>query len=451
MKKVLIANRGEIALRIIRACKEKGISTVAVHSTADNNSLHVKYADEDVCIGPPNSTNSYLNIRQILAAAEITNADAIHPGYGFLAENAHFAEICAENGIEFIGPSPDAIRNLGDKAFAKAAMKKAGVPCIPDSEGVLKDIHHALEKGREIGYPVIIKAVAGGGGRGMRVCKNEEELKAQYSVASSEAMSCFGNGNLYMEKFFTAPRHIEIQLIADKEGNVVHLGERDCSVQRRHQKLIEESPSPAITPEVRAQFGLDAVSGAKSVNYHSAGTMEFLYEEGKYYFMEMNTRIQVEHPVSEMVTSIDLIGEMLNVAGGKTLPFKQEDIKVKGHSIECRINAEDPAKNFAPCPGTIEQFNVPGGLGVRVDTHCYNGYTIPPFYDSMIAKLIVHADTREEAIQRMIRSLEEFVIVGIKTTIPLLIRILKHPKFVEGDFNTKFLEVYPELLENFED
>ena len=451
MKKVLIANRGEIALRIIRACKERGISTVAVHSTADDNSLHVKYADEDVCIGPPNSTNSYLNVRQILAAAEITNADAIHPGYGFLAENADFADICAENGIEFIGPAGDAIRNLGDKAFAKAAMKKAGVPCIPDSEGVLTDLEHAIEKGREIGYPVIVKAVAGGGGRGMRVATDEEDLKVQFPIASGEAVSCFGNGNLYMEKFFTAPRHIEIQLIADKSGNVVHLGERDCSIQRRHQKLIEESPSPAITPEVRAQFGRDAVLGAKSVNYHSAGTMEFLYENDKYYFMEMNTRIQVEHPVSEMVTGKDLIAQMLDVAAGEDLPYAQEDIEVKGHSIECRINAEDPARNFAPCPGKIEQFNVPGGLGVRVETHCYTGYSIPPFYDSMIAKVIVHADTREEAIIRMLRCLEEFVIVGIKTTIPLLMRVLKHPKFKEGDFNTKFLEVYPELLENFED
>ncbi len=450
MKKVLIANRGEIALRIIRACKEKGIKTVAVHSTADNNSLHVKYADEDVCIGPPNSTNSYLNIRQILSAAEITNADAIHPGYGFLAENAHFAEVCEENELEFIGPAPSAISSLGDKAFAKDAMNKAGVPCIPDSGGVLKDLEDALTNADEIGYPVIVKAVAGGGGRGMRVCLNESELRKNFSIASTEALTCFANGSLYMEKFFTQPRHIEIQLLADKHGNVVHLGERDCSIQRRHQKLIEESPSPALTNEIRAQFGRDAVLGAKSVNYHSAGTMEFLYEDDKYYFMEMNTRIQVEHPVSEEVTGIDLIAGMLDVAAGKKLEFTQEDISVKGHSIECRVNAEDPARDFAPSPGKIEHFNVPGGKGVRVDTHCYNGYSIPPYYDSMIAKVIVHAETRELAIKRMLRALDEFVIVGIKTTIPLLTRVLNHPKFVEGDFNTKFLEIYPELLENFE-
>lgn len=451
MKKVLIANRGEIALRIIRACKEMGLQTVAVHSTADDNSLHVKFADEDVCIGPPSPGASYLNIKQILAAAEVTDADGIHPGYGFLAENAHFAEVCLENDIEFIGPAAHAISSLGDKAFAKDAMNKAGVPCIPDSEGVLKDLPHALIKGEEIGFPVIIKAVAGGGGRGMRICKDLAELKTQFPVASSEAEVCFGNGSLYMEKFFTNPRHIEIQLMADKHGNCVYLGERDCSVQRRHQKLIEEAPSPAMSNELRHQLGQDAVRGAKAVNYHSAGTMEFLYEDDKCYFMEMNTRIQVEHCVTEMVTGVDLIQEMLSVAQGNELSIKQEDIQINGHSIECRINAEDPSRDFAPSPGVIEAFNVPGGPGVRVDTHCYSGYTIPPYYDSMIAKLIVHGKNRKEAIARMLRALDEFIIEGIKTTIPLHKCVLNHPKFVEGDFTTKFLEDYPEVLESLKE
>ncbi len=448
MKKVLIANRGEIALRIIRACKELGIKTVAVHSTADDNSLHVKFADEDVCIGPPQPAQSYLNIKQILAAAEITNADGIHPGYGFLAENAHFAEVCAENDIEFIGPAPSAIQNLGDKAFAKNAMNKAGVPCIPDSEGVLTDLEHAIMKGDEIGYPVIVKAVAGGGGRGMRICADLEDLKKQFPIASTEAEVCFGNSKLYMEKYFTNPRHIEIQLMADKHGNCIYLGERDCSVQRRHQKLIEESPSPAMTDAIRLQLGQDAVKGALAVNYHSAGTMEFLYEDDKCYFMEMNTRIQVEHPVTEMVTGVDLIQEMLKVANGKVLSIKQEDVAINGHSIECRINAEDPARDFAPSPGIITAFNVPGGPGVRIDTHCYNGYMIPPYYDSMIAKIIVHAPTRKKALARMLRALDEFIIEGVKTTIPLHKRVLNHPKFVEGDFTTKFLEEYPEILDD---
>ncbi len=448
MKKVLIANRGEIALRIIRACKELGLQTVAVHSTADNNSLHVREADEDVCIGPPSPAKSYLDMKQIFAAAEITNADAIHPGYGFLSENAKFANICREHGIEFVGPSPEAIQRMGDKAEAKAAMKAAGVPCIPDSGGIIENLEHGLKAAAEIGYPVIIKAVAGGGGRGMRVCPNEEELKRLFPIASAEATACFGNGGLYMEKYFTHPRHVEIQLLGDKHGNVIFLGERDCSVQRRHQKLIEESPSPAITKELRAQFGADAVAGAKAVNYHSAGTMEFLFQDGKYYFMEMNTRIQVEHPVTEMVTGTDLIQEMLKVAQGDALTLKQENVEVRGHSIEVRINAEDPANNFAPSPGTIEVLHLPGGPGVRVDTHCYTGYTIPPYYDSMIAKIIVHAPTRIEAIRRMIRALEETVIVVVKTTIPLIIRVLKHDVFQSGDFSTKYLEEYPELLED---
>jgi acetyl-CoA carboxylase biotin carboxylase subunit len=448
MKKVLIANRGEIALRIIRACKELGIQTVAVHSTADDNSLHVKYADEDVCIGPPAAKDSYLNINQLMAAAEVTNADGVHPGYGFLAENAHFAEVSAENGLEFIGPAAEAIQNLGDKAFAKEAMDKAGVPCIPDSKGVLPNVEESLKMAESIGYPVIIKAVAGGGGRGMRVCKDSQELTKQFPIASAEALACFSNGGMYMEKFFTNPRHIEIQLLGDKQGNVLYLGERDCSIQRRHQKLIEESPSPVFTPDMRRKLGEEAVRGAKAVGYYSAGTMEFLYENDQCYFMEMNTRIQVEHCVTEEVTGKDLIQGMLKVAQGETLEYTQDDISINGHSIECRINAEDPAKDFAPSPGEIQHFNVPGGPGVRVDTHCYSGYKIPPFYDSMIAKLIVHAETRAKAIDKMLLALDEFVIVGVKTTIPLHKKVLSHPDFRSGNFTTKFLEDHAYILED---
>ena len=448
MNKVLVANRGEIALRVIRACKELGVKTVAIHSTADNHSLHVKFADEDVCIGGPLPKDSYLNIREILAAAEITNADGIHPGYGFLAENDHFAEVCAENGVEFIGPDAKSIKQLGDKAFAKAAMKEAKVPCIPDSEGVVNTLNEAKKAVETIGYPCILKAVAGGGGRGMRIVLKPEELEKQFNVAKGEAEVCFGNGALYMERFFTDPRHVEIQLLGDKHGNMLYLGERDCSVQRRHQKLIEEAPSPAMNAEMRKALGEAAANGAKAVGYHSAGTMEFLHDrDGKSYFMEMNTRIQVEHCVTEMVTGVDLIQEMIRVARGEELKIKQEDIKINGHSIECRINAEDPSRDFAPSPGKIVSFNVPGGPGVRVDTHCYSGYVIPPYYDSMIAKLIVHAPTRKEAIDRMLRALDEFIIEGIKTTIPLHQKVLTHPKFVEGDFTTKFLEEYPEILE----
>jgi acetyl-CoA carboxylase biotin carboxylase subunit len=448
MKKVLIANRGEIALRVIRACKELGIKTVAIHSTADNNSLHVHYADEDVCVGPPLAKDSYLNIKEILAAAEITNADGIHPGYGFMAENAHFAEVCKENGIEFIGPTPKAIQELGEKTFAKAAMKKAGVPCIPDSEGILPTVEAARNKADEIGFPVILKAVAGGGGRGMRVVHSMDDLESQYNLARAESEACFSNGDLYMEKFFTEPRHVEIQLLGDKHGNMVHLGERDCSVQRRHQKLIEESPSPAFSDEMRKELGESAVRGALEVGYHSAGTMEFLHEDGKNYFMEVNTRIQVEHCVTEEVTGVDLIQEMLRVAQGEKLQFTQEDISLKGHAIECRINAEDPAHDFQPSPGKIEHFSIPGGPGVRVDTHCYPGYVIPPYYDSMIAKVIVHAPTRMQAIARMLRALDEFVVEGIKTTIPLHKKVLEHPVFQSGNFNTKFLEYYPEIIES---
>ena len=447
-KKILIANRGEIALRVIRTCKELGIKTVAVHSTADTHSLHVHFADEDICIGPPSSKLSYLNMKQILAAAELSNADGIHPGYGFLSENAKFAEMCEENRITFIGPSPDAIRSMGDKSQAKATMKKAGVPTIPGSDGLVVDLKQALKEAQAVGYPVIIKATAGGGGRGMRVAMNEEELKKLYPVASAEALACFNNGAVYLERYFTEPRHVEIQLIGDKHGNMVYLGERDCSIQRRHQKLIEESPSPAVSPEVRAKMGKVAVAGALGAGYYNAGTIEFLFDskDDSFYFMEMNTRIQVEHQVTEMVTGVDLVRAQIKVAAGEKLEFSQKSILLQGHSIECRINAEDPFNDFKPSPGTISDFHLPGGMGVRVDTHCYSGYVVPPHYDSMIAKLIVHAPTREYAIARMLRALDEFVIVGVKTTIPILKKILAHNKFAKGDYSTKFLEQYPELF-----
>jgi acetyl-CoA carboxylase, biotin carboxylase subunit len=446
-KKILIANRGEIALRVIRSCKELGIKTVAVHSTADNHSLHVHFADEDICIGPPNSKQSYLNMKQILAAAELTNADAIHPGYGFLSENAKFAEMCEENRMTFIGPSPAAIRAMGDKSQAKATMKAAGVPTIPGSDGLVHNLKEAIGAAKAVGYPVIVKATAGGGGRGMRVALNEEELTKLYPVASSEALAVFGNGSVYLERYFTEPRHIEIQLMGDRHGNMVYLGERDCSIQRRHQKLIEESPSPAVSPETREKMGKVAVAGAKGAGYYNAGTIEFLYDkDASFYFMEMNTRIQVEHPVTEAVTGIDLVRAQILVAAGEKLEFSQKSIMMAGHSIECRINAEDPANDFRPSPGTITDFHLPGGMGVRIDTHCYSGYEVPPNYDSMIAKLIVHAPTREGAIARMLRALDEFVIVGIKTTIPLHKRILQHPLFVKGQYTTKFLEQHPDLL-----
>ncbi len=447
-KKILIANRGEIALRIIRSCKELGIKTVAVHSTADNHSLHVHFADEDICIGPPNSKLSYLNMKSILSAAELTNADAIHPGYGFLSENAKFAEMCQENRMTFIGPSPDAIRSMGDKSSAKATMKAAGVPTIPGSEGLVTTLKDALAAAEVVGYPVIVKATAGGGGRGMRVALNEAELNKLYPVATSEALACFGNGSLYLERYFTEPRHVEIQLMGDRHGNMVHLGERDCSIQRRHQKLIEESPSPAVTPEIRAKMGEVAVAGAKGAGYYNAGTIEFLFDnkDKSFYFMEMNTRIQVEHPVTEYVTGIDLVRAQIQVAAGEKLEFSQKTVEFKGNSIECRINAEDPFNDFKPCPGTITEFHLPGGIGIRVDTHCYSGYVVPSNYDSMIAKLIVHAPTRKEAIARMLRALDEFVIVGVKTTIPLHKKILSHPLFAKGDYSTKFLEQHPELM-----
>ena len=446
-KKILIANRGEIALRVIRTCKEMGIKTVAVHSTADEHSLHVHFADEDICIGPPSSKQSYLNMKQILAAAELTNADAIHPGYGFLSENAKFAEMCLENKTTFIGPSSELIQSMGDKSTAKATMKKSGVPTIPGSDGLVLTLNDALAAAKQVGYPVIVKASAGGGGRGMRVAYNEEELKKLYPVATAEAVACFNRGDLYLERYFTEPRHVEIQLIGDNHGNMVYLGERDCSIQRRHQKLIEESPSPAVSPEVRQKMGKIAVAGALQAGYTNAGTIEFLFDkDSSFYFMEMNTRIQVEHPVTECITGIDLVRAQIKVAAGEKLEFSQKSILLAGHSIECRINAEDPYNDFRPSPGLITHFNLPGGMGVRVDTHCYSGYQVPPNYDSMIAKLIVHAPTREFAIARMLRALDEFIIEGVKTTIPLHKRILQHPKFVKGEYSTRFLEQYPELF-----
>lgn len=442
-QKILIANRGEIAVRIIRACREMGISTVAVYSEADRESLHVRLADEAYCIGPILSKDSYLNLANIMSVATLTECDAIHPGYGFLAENADFAEICDSCNITFIGPSPDAINKMGDKAVAKQTMKEASVPVIPGSDGLIEDLDEAIMVARDIGYPVIIKATAGGGGKGIRLAENEEALVQQITTAQQEAQKAFGNAGVYLEKFLTGMKHVEIQIIADKHGNVVHLGERDCSVQRRRQKLIEEAPCPILTPEIRSRMGEAAVRAAQAVEYSGAGTLEFLLApSGEFYFMEMNTRIQVEHPVTEMITGVDLIKEMISVAEGNPLSFKQEEIEIKGWSIECRINAEDPDRNFLPSPGTIQFYLPPGGLGVRVDSGAYPGYTISPHYDSMIAKLIVHADTREEAIARMKRALAEFAIDGIHTTIPFHLRLLEHPKFIAGDFDIKFLEEY---------
>ena len=447
-KKILIANRGEIALRVIRACREMGIRSVAVHSTADNDSLHVKLADEDVCIGPASSKKSYLDMKQILAAAEVTNADAIHPGYGFLSENARFAELCQKCGIVFIGPSAEAISHMGDKAEAKRTMKAAGVPCIPGSEGVVETLEEAHTWAKEIGFPLIIKAVAGGGGRGMRVVESMDGLDSNYQMASSEALASFGNGGVYMERYFTEPRHVEIQLMADSHGHAVALGERDCSVQRRHQKLVEESPSPAVDAKIRKAMGDAAVKGALAANYCGAGTMEFLLDsDGSFYFMEMNTRIQVEHPVTEMVTGTDLVREQILVAAGEKLSFTQKDIVVRGHSIECRINAEDPSHGFRPCPGPIEALHVPGGPGVRWDSHIFAGYVVPSSYDSMLGKLIVHAPTRTQAIDRMLRALDELVVKGPATTAMLQKKILDSAVFRSGNFSTKFLEEYPQLLE----
>ncbi|MCS7228447.1 MAG: acetyl-CoA carboxylase biotin carboxylase subunit [Candidatus Kryptonium sp.] len=442
-RKILIANRGEIALRIIRTCKELGIKTVAVYSEADRYSLHVKFADEAVCIGPGPSKESYLNIPRIIAAAEITNAEAIHPGYGFLSENAMFAEICESSGIKFIGPTPDAIEAMGDKSLAKETMKKAGVPVIPGSDGVVNSLEEAREIANEIGYPIMLKAAAGGGGKGMRMVNSDDELENAWQTARAEAEAAFGNPALYIEKFIEKPRHIEIQVLADEHGNVIHLGERDCSIQRRHQKLIEESPSPIVTPELREAMGQAAVKGAKSVKYRNAGTIEFLVDkDGNFYFMEMNTRIQVEHPVTEMVYGVDIVREQIRIAAGEKLGIKQKELKPNGHAIECRINAEDPYKGFRPSPGKITALHFPGGFGVRIDSHIYQEYVVPPYYDSMIAKLIVHAKSRDEAIRRMLRALEEFVIEGIHTTIPFHIKLLNSPEFRSGtDYDTKFVDL----------
>ncbi|RMF56696.1 MAG: acetyl-CoA carboxylase biotin carboxylase subunit [Calditrichaeota bacterium] len=439
--KILIANRGEIALRIIRACKEIGVKTVAVYSTQDETASHTIFADESVCIGPPESSKSYLNKAQIIAAAEITGADAIHPGYGFLAENAEFAEMCATCGITFIGPTAEVIRKMGDKAVAKETMKKAGVPVVPGSDGVVDTEEEALRVASEIGYPVILKAVAGGGGKGMRIVRTEQDLSNNFIMARAEADASFGNPDLYIEKYIESPRHIEIQLLADNYGNIIHLGERECSIQRRHQKLIEEAPSPVVNAQLRKKMGAAAVAGARSVNYNSVGTIEFLMDpEGNFYFMEMNTRIQVEHPVTEMVTNVDLIKEQIWAAAGEKLRIKQSEISLRGHAIECRINAEDPANNFMPSPGMINNLHLPGGPGIRVDTHIYNSYQVPPFYDSLIAKLIVVARNRVEAIRRLNRALDEFVVEGIKTTIPFHKFVINTPEFKSGEYDTHFLE-----------
>jgi acetyl-CoA carboxylase, biotin carboxylase subunit len=445
-KKVLIANRGEIALRVIRACRELGIQTVAVYSEADRESLHVRFADDDVCIGPAPARESYLRIPRLIAAAEITGADAIHPGYGFLAESAEFAETCAASNITFIGPTPEQIRVMGDKAAARKAMADVGVPIIPGTPGPVEDAEEALGLARDIGFPVIIKAAAGGGGKGMRVAKDADDFARSFQLARSEALSAFGNGDVYVEKYLARPRHIEFQIMGDKHGNTIHLGERDCSVQRRHQKLIEEAPSPVMTPELREHMGEAAVRGAKSIRYVGAGTVEMLYnEDGSFYFMEMNTRIQVEHPVTEMLTGIDLVKEQIRVAAGEKLSVKELP-PLRGHVIECRVNAEDPARNFQPSPGKIEVFHPPGGPGVRLDTHVYTGYTVPPFYDSLIAKLVVQGRDRQEAIRRMHMALESFIIEGVTTTIPFLGRVMMHKKFQAGDVDTKFLEREGELM-----
>jgi acetyl-CoA carboxylase biotin carboxylase subunit len=439
-KKILIANRGEIALRVIHACRELGIKTVAVYSEADENSLHVRFADEDVCIGPARSADSYLNVPAIISAAEITGADAIHPGYGFLSESAYLAEVCEACHIRFIGPDPSVIKLLGDKARAKKAMRKAGVPMLPGSDGPVTGEEQALKVAKDIGYPVIVKAVAGGGGRGMRVVRNAADLPNALKTAQREAEAAFGNGDVYVEKYLDNPRHIEFQIIGDHHGSVVHLGERECSIQRRHQKLVEEAPSPAISEKVRKRMGAIVVDAAKAVQYTNAGTFEFLMDaDGRFFYMETNTRLQVEHPVTEMVTGIDIVKEQIRIAAGERLSFKQSEVTFSGHSIECRVNAEDP-ETFAPSPGTIRAFSVPGGPGVRVDTFAHAECTVPPYYDSMIAKIIVHGRDRQEAIARMRRTLDMTVIEGIKTSVPLHQRILAEPDFHAGRLSTGFMD-----------
>jgi acetyl-CoA carboxylase, biotin carboxylase subunit len=445
-KKVLIANRGEIALRVIRACRELGIQTVAVYSEADRDSLHVRFADDDVCIGPAAGRESYLKIPRIIAAAEITGADAIHPGYGFLAENAEFSETCTASGITFIGPTAHQIRVMGDKASARKAMADCGVPIVPGTPGPVEDVDEALAFAESIGFPVIIKASAGGGGKGMRVAKDADDFSRSFNLARSEALSAFGNGDVYVEKYLLRPRHIEFQILGDTHGNCMHLGERDCSVQRRHQKLIEEAPSPAMSPDLRLRMGADAVRGAKAIDYVGAGTIEMLLDtDGSYYFMEMNTRIQVEHPVTEMLTGVDLVQEQIRVAAG--LPLRVTELPtLRGHVIECRVNAEDPMRNFQPSPGRINTFHPPGGPGVRIDSHVYAGYTVPPHYDSLLAKLIVQAPTRVEAVKRMQVALESFIIEGPTTTIPFLAKVMQNATFQSGDFDTKFLERETDLF-----
>ncbi len=442
IRKILIANRGEIACRIIWTCKEMGIKTVAVHSEADREALHVRYADEAICIGPAPSAQSYLNIPSIISAAEITNVDAIHPGYGFLAESATFAKICEDCNIKFIGPSPDVIAMMGDKVEARRTMTAAGVPILPGSPDPIASIEEAKKLALEIGFPIIVKAAAGGGGRGMRIVRHEGELETQLETAQSEALAAFKNGSVYIERYIERPRHIEIQVLADEHGNVIHLGERECTIQRRHQKLLEEAPSPVISAELRDEMGAVAVKACQEIGYSSAGTFEFLLDEdGSFYFMEMNTRIQVEHPVTEMVTLADIVRNQIRIATGANVGYTQDEVQIVGHSIECRINAEDPVK-FTPSPGLITAFNIPGGPGVRVDTAVYPGYVVPPYYDSMIAKLIVHARTRDLAIARMQRALDMMVVEGIKTTIPLHQKIMADEKFQKGEFSTKFMEEF---------
>ena len=441
MKKVLIANRGEIALRVIRACKELGLSSVAVYSKADADCLHVRFADEAVCIGPPSPAESYLKISRIISAAEIANADAIHPGYGFLAENAEFADICESHDITFIGPTAEMISSMGDKIFAKKTMRKAGVPVIPGSEGGISNEDEARSWAGDIGYPVIVKAAAGGGGRGMRICYDDKQLVKAFGTAQAEAVVAFGNGTLYMERYFESPRHIEVQLLGDGQGQVIALGERDCSIQRKHQKLIEESPSPAVDEVLRGKMVNAAVRGAQAVGYRSAGTVEFLLDKNnEFYFMEMNTRIQVEHPVTEEVYDIDLVKEQIRVSAGSPIKEVHASREPKGHAIECRINAEDPYHGFRPMPGEILSFHTPGGHGIRVDTHAYALYKIPPFYDSLLAKLITHGEDRKEALDRMTRCLDEFIIEGVKTTIPFHKQVMVNQDFIDGNFNTHFLD-----------